>query len=111
MHRQIYISVNASVDSKIANLVMALSKFRHLETVDSCQGIGDMLAYVIFCCGSWREITDLIFRKLSPALYARLDGVVIFILTTNGHGYPLAEMRMPTRLIDDVTAVIDGLSP
>lgn len=68
-HKQVWAKVNAHVDEGVAPLVEALSRFRGVRTLESCQGNGNG-ASVWFVCGEdgkWRTIEFAEF--LGPKLW------------------------------------------
>ncbi len=77
VHEQIWVKVNAPVDSGIAGVVAALAEFDTLETVESCEGTEGTPAWVCFRYGSywdrpWRPLAEFVLGTLGPAL---LDAV------------------------------------
>jgi len=87
-HKQVFVKVNAHVDSQIAGLVSALSLFPKLETIESCQGSDQQSAWICFYYGNywdhpWRDLATFIFEYLAPRLIRKVgDDVSIRIQVT-----------------------------
>jgi len=73
MHREVQVKVNAFVDEGIAPLITALNEFERVETVDSCQGYGDQLAYTYFRFRGTAGEFLAFLQELSVTLGTRLD--------------------------------------
>lgn len=73
--------MNALVDSDIKGLVEALSGFRELQTIESCQDIGNGSAWVSFQYGSSSEDLGLfIISRLGPKIIEAVgDGADISV--------------------------------
>lgn len=70
LHDQVWVKVNAPIDSKIAPLVSILSQVEGLETIESCEGDSgkDSPAYVYFWYGDWQTISEFSFDIIAQAI-------------------------------------------
>ena len=78
-HPQVWARVNAHVDEGVADLISALSRFKGLRTLESCQGEPDGAAWACFVVGAnvgWRPLADLVLGYLGPALASDLGDMV-----------------------------------
>jgi len=109
-HNQIVVKVNAEVDEQIAPLVSALSDFEGVLTLDSCQGDGDLMAYVYFTrCGTSRDLlwfVDELAAILNARLAARENEYEVRLEWTAGTEKPLAVLRTRPDYIDELAAAL-----
>jgi len=100
------------VDEGISNVVLALSEFPRLETVEGCEGSSDRWAWVCFRYGAywecgWTELWDFVLGYLAPGLVRAVgDDVNVRIqVTPSGQIFgelstrPGAEYRVETALL------------
>lgn len=76
-HIQTFVKVNVPVDKGIKDLIEALSKFPHLQAIESCENIGNETAWICFRYGShWEysgsELINFIFKYLGPKMINKL---------------------------------------
>ena len=87
-HEQITIKVNSHVDKGVSGIVLALSGFLNLETIESCEGNINQGPWVCFRYGSywkhpWRELADFVLGYLAPRLGESIgDDASVRIQTT-----------------------------
>jgi hypothetical protein len=92
-HEQIWVKVNAPVDSGVAEIVSALNCVEGLETLQSCQGdAGGKNGYVYFTCGDWRDICNFVFQKIGPILKSRVDDDATLIVEATSADTPMAKL-------------------
>jgi hypothetical protein len=92
-HEQVWVKVNAPVDSGVAELVSILNSVDGLETLQSCQGDpGKRDGYVYFSCGDWRTMSEFIFQKIGPVLKNRLDEDARLIVEATSADSPMAKL-------------------
>jgi hypothetical protein len=73
IHDQTWVKVNAPVDAGISGLISALSAFRLLETIESCEGHNGNASWISFRFGSywehpWRDLANFVLGYLVPKL-------------------------------------------
>ncbi len=112
-HVEIFVKVNARVDSGVAPLVDALSSIPGLETLESCQGDPpDRMAYVFFRLGSWRDIGALLFDRLLSAIDADLRADVSLSMqaydTDHARGRIAVRPAAIPALVDAIEAATDN---
>lgn len=84
-----WVKVNVPVDSGIKGIVLALSDFPKLETVESCEGHSGEGAWVCFFYGSywknpWQELSFFVLEYLAPRLIKLVgDDVSVKIQVTS----------------------------
>lgn len=72
-HRRKWVKVNVPVDAALEELVSVLGAFPRLQTIESCQGMGQRPAWVCFTYGnvwehSWRDLASFVLGYLGPGL-------------------------------------------
>lgn len=112
-HDQVWIKVNAPVDSGIAALITALSTFPKLQTIESCQGI-DGWAWVCFVYGKhwehpWEELAQFVLGFLGPKLAHELGDRVRVSLQVTEAGQIRAEMAVNAVTIPATVKVLNEL--
>ena len=116
-HEQTWVKVNARVDTGIAELVAALSRFPKLETTESCQGNeGRSDAFVLFWYGPywadpWHGICEFAFGFLLPRL-RHLVGRDVARITLSLHpaGFVEGAFNVHAGSIERVTAALNALA-
>ncbi len=99
-HKQVWVRVNAPVDSGVARIVELLNSIPKLQTVDSCQGIpGQKLAHVYFYYGDWKRISRFVFHKLRPI--GKCASVEVF----NG-SLPLGKLSFEMKATTKVASIL-----
>jgi len=89
-HERTWVKVNTVVDAGIAEIVAELGQYRHLQTLESCQGgmteAGiERPAWVCFRYGdywddSWRPAAEFAFGVLGPELASAVgDGASVLL--------------------------------
>jgi len=89
-HQRAWVKVNAVVDAGIAEIVAELGQYRHLQTMESCQGGFteggiERPAWVCFRYGdywhhSWRPAAEFVLGVLGPALAEAVgDGASVLL--------------------------------
>ncbi len=87
-HKQRWVKVNVPIDSGIHEIVLALSSFPRLETIESCEGGKGCGPWICFRYGSywehpWKELVDFILGYFAPCLGAIVgDDASVRIQTT-----------------------------
>ena len=114
MHKQVWAKVNVPVDSKIVELVEALSAFPMLETLESCQGQEDEPARVCFLYGDYwshpsRDIAEFGLEFLAPGLAAEIGDDAHLYLELNGSGITQGNLVVRAGAIQQVTKALRQL--
>jgi len=73
-HQTLEIKVNASVDIRIAPLIIALNRIKGIYTIDSCQGDANESAYVYFKYGSSPKELAIFCVVLAEKLNLSIQG-------------------------------------
>ena len=77
MHREIEVDIGemwaVPIDEGIVDLVRLLNQIPNIKTVSSCQGATGHMAYIHFVCGDWREVSQVVFGVLEPAVHEMED--------------------------------------
>jgi len=112
-HDQVWIKVNAPVDSGIAALIAALSAFPKLQTIESCQGINGW-AWVCFVYGKhwekpWQELADFVLGFLGPRLAQELGDRIRVSLQVTEAGQVRAEMDVNSAAIPATVKLLNEL--
>ena len=111
VHSQTFVKVNAPVDDGVADLVLALSEFPALETIENCQGDGVEPAWVGFWYGNdWRALSEFVLGFLAPNLQSRVGDSADVMIKATEYGRPRGEIvvrpgNMPQ--IVEVVATLD----
>lgn len=107
-HQQVWVKVNAPVDQGIARVVAALSRLDHLHTLDSCEGIkGSKPAHVYFNYGDWREIGELMFERIGPALWGKCGDQAIVSLEIFNESIPMGKISFDKESTDIVASLLE----
>ena len=116
-HAEVLLKVNAWADSGVAPLVESLNLFGNVETLDSCEGVGDSPAYVYFkcCAGSTApriEETCRFVIWLSSALRDQPDPLTDYRLRLEwlDSEEPMAELTVKRDYVLRLAAKIRALS-
>ncbi|MGH9257940.1 MAG: hypothetical protein ACRD3C_25550 [Vicinamibacterales bacterium] len=91
-HPQVWVKVNALVDTGVAEIVSLLNQVPHLRTIDSCQGGPGHLAHVCFYMGDWKQIGEFLFEKLLPELAPAGEDVRLSVEVFN-NSEPMGSLR------------------
>src|SRR5208282_2848511 len=89
-HEQVWAKVNAPVDRGVVGLVEALSLFRGLETVESCEGNDREAVWICFRYGRywvqpWQELAEFVFEFLAPRLLQKVgDNATVIVRPREG---------------------------
>lgn len=89
-HERTWVKVNAVVDAGIAEIVAELGQYRHLQTLESCQGGKtedgvEHPAWVCFRYGDywespWRAASEFVLGVLGPELAGKVgDGASVLL--------------------------------
>ena len=109
-HEQVWVKVNAPVDRGIARVVSALNRMEGLRTIDSCEGIsGAKQAHIYFNYGDWRQIGELVFDRIGPALWGKLGDEAIVSLEIFNESEPLGKLSFDKEATDVVASLLDEL--
>lgn len=109
-HQQVWVKVNAPVDRGIAKVVSILCRLEHLHTIDSCEGIaGSAPAHVYFTCGDWREIGELLFERIGPALWDRFGNEAVVSLEVFNESAPMGKLSFDKEATGIVASLLDAL--
>ena len=92
-HTQVWVKVNAPVDSGVAEIVSILNSVEGLETLQSCQGDpGERDAYLYFSFGDWQNMCAFAFQRIGPALKRDVDEDVRLVVEATEGDSPLAKL-------------------
>jgi hypothetical protein len=109
-HDQVWVKVNAPVDAGIAEVVSILNRFEGLYTLDSCEGIaGEKPAHVYFNYGDWRQIGDLMFDHIGPALFSKFGNEAIVSLEVFNGSEPMGKLSFDKEATCDVASLLERL--
>ncbi len=95
-HSRAWVKVNAVVDAGIAEIVAELGQYRHLQTLESCQG-GiteggiERPAWVCFRYGEywehpWRAAAEFVLGVLGPELSQHVGDGPSILMRVTPHG-------------------------
>ncbi len=106
-HEQVWIKVNAPVDSGVAELVSLLNSVDGLETLQSCQGEpGKRDGYVYFACGDWNRMCQFVFQEIGPPLKSKVDDDVKLIVEATSADAPMAKLSFKAEAADIVVSAL-----
>jgi hypothetical protein len=107
-HEQVWVKVNAPVDSGVAEIVSILNSVEGLQTLQSCQGDpGGREGYVYFFFGNWQSVCRFIFERIGPAVKQRADEeAAITIEATMAEEEPMAKLSFKTEAINMVVSAL-----
>lgn len=108
-HDQVWVKVNAQVDSGMAEIVSLLNEIEGLQTIESCQGQGDRLAFVYFYYGDWDKICGLVFGELAPELCRQVDETVSLAVEVFNGSFPLGKLKFSSEATGKVASVLKTL--
>lgn len=99
MHKQKWAKVNVPVDEGIKELVEALSEFPKLQTIESCEDVGNGTAWVCFWYGnhwknSWEELAEFVLGYLGKELKKELGEDMNLSIQVNNGGLPQGELEV-----------------
>jgi len=102
-HTQTWAKVNVPVDAGMREIVEALSAFKQLQTVESCENIHEW-AWVTFVYGNywdkpWQDLAEFVFGFLGPHLTSELGDRVRISMHVTEAGLYRAEMAVKTAAI------------
>jgi hypothetical protein len=103
-HRQVWVKVNAPVDSGVADIISLLSEVPQLQTIDSCQGEEDDYAFVHFYLGDWKTTGKFIFDFLEPAL-RKIDDTEVSLKVFNASD-PSGKIRFRAESKEEVHSAL-----
>jgi hypothetical protein len=116
IHKQEFAQVNVPVDKGVAGLISALSLFKQLETVESCEGKNGEGAWVCFRYGPywkdhWKPLAEFVLGFLAPNLASLVGDSAEFRLraTTDGEEV-LGELSVRPEAIMEVEAAVRELA-
>ena len=114
-HDQVVVQVNVLVDSGIAPLIRALSKFPKLQTLESCQGDAMTPAWVCFYYGDdegrrWRPLAEFVLEHLGPWLLDKVGDSAEVSVHRNGVGMPQGELIVRPGTIKAVVTALTSLA-
>ena len=104
-HSQVWVKVNAPVDSGLAELVTVLNLIDGLQTIESCQGHREY-GFIYFEYGNWRQLGWLIFERLFPFLWKIVGPDISISMSTCALNTPRAEMRFRVEAIGKITSAL-----
>ncbi len=113
MHAQTWVKVNVPVDAGMKEIIEALSAFRRLQTVESCENINEW-AWVTFVYGShwerpWEDLAQFVFGFLGPQLTSKLGDRVRVSVHLTEAGLYRAEMAVCTAAIPATVKLLTTL--
>lgn len=110
-HAQVWVKVNAPVDSGMAEIVEILNSVAGLETLQSCQGEpGEREAYVYFFCGDWKRVGRLVFEEIGPVIKQRADEDATLTVEATSSNLPMAKLSFRAEATSMViSALKEGL--
>ena len=106
-HSQVWLKVNAPVDSGVAEIVAILNSVDGLETLQSCQGDpGNKDGYVYFACGDWKKISRFVFEQIGPPLKRKLDDDAVLTIEATSADFPMAKLSFRAEAADMVVSAL-----
>ncbi len=113
-HTQTWVKVNAPVDSGMADLINALSKFSNLQTIESCEDIKEW-AWVTFVYGNywnrpWEDLAKFVFGFLGPHFASEMGDRVRLSMHVTEAGLYRAEMAVQISAIPTAVKFVLKLS-
>ena len=120
-HRQMFVKVNVPVDVGVSDLIVALSEFPRLQTIESCQGEGSRPGnrnsdpWVCFRYGNywehpWKELANFIFDYLGPKLVQELGDRVSVVVRLTECGDVQAELWIRPGALEKTIATLERLA-
>lgn len=114
-HAQVWVKVNTHVDEGVRELVQALSEFRGLRTIESCQGHQGEAAWVCFFVGQdredeWPALTDLLLGNVGPALARELGDLAHVSIHVMETGLVQGELTVRPDAMDDTVRLLRRLA-
>lgn len=110
-HTEIFVKVNAPVDSGVAPLVEALSFIPELETLESCEGEPDgKMAYVFFRYRDWHATGKLLFERILGGMSEDLRADVSVSLTAYDTDHAQGRIAVQQAAIPALVDVIKAVS-
>jgi len=107
-HEQVWVKVNAPVDRGIARTVSILNRLNGLHTIDSCEGIaGSKSAHVYFNYGDWRQIGQLMFETIGPAIWGRFGNDAVVSLEIFNESEPMGKLSFDKEATNVVASLLD----
>ena len=104
-HKQVWVKVNAPVDSSLAKLVTVLNLIDGLQTIESCQGYREY-GFIYFEYGNWKQLGWLIFERLFPFLWKSVGPDISISMSTCALNNPRAEMRFRVEAVRKITSAL-----
>lgn len=103
-HQQVWTKVNVPVDIEIKPLIDALALFPELQTVESCQKIGNGKAWVCFVYGrywehGWRDMANFVLGFFGSELYKLVDNTAVVQITVVSEQSIYGELTVPPEQI------------
>jgi hypothetical protein len=114
-HNQTWVKVNAPVDQGIEGLVVALSMFPSLETIESCEGTEGQGAWICFRYGaywehSWHDLADFVLGYLAPRLTETVGDDANLRIQTKPSGNVFGELSVRPEAISKVETALRDLA-
>lgn len=115
MHKQTWVKVNAPVDKGIKELVVALSAFPKLQTIESCQGEGEG-AWVCFWYGDYwsekphKDLADFVLGYLAPRLHEELGDSIVISIRVDSAGIPQGDFTVRPGALPNTLKVLRSLA-
>lgn len=115
MHTQTWAKVNVPVDKGIQGLVSALSLFRELETVESCESTGNDGAWVCFRYGAywrhpWHDLADFVLGYMAPSLREKVGDDASVRIQATPSGQVLGELSVRPEAVSNVETALRELA-
>lgn len=106
-HEQVWLKVNARVDSGVSEIVSLPNSVDGLETLQSCQGDpGGREGYVYFACGEWKSLCGLIFERIGPVLKQRADEDASLTVEATNADEPMAKLSFRAEATNVVASAL-----
>ena len=98
-HDSEWVKVNVPVDKGIKGIISALSEYKYLETVESCEGDNICGPWVCFKYGSyweneWHELANFVLDFLMPHLNSLVGDDVSLKIQTTPSGNVFGELSI-----------------
>ena len=112
-HPQVWAKVNTHVDEGVVDLISALSRFKGLRTLESCQGEPGGAAWVCFVVGAnggGGSLANLVLDCIGPALVSELGDTVGVSIHVTEAGQAQGELTVRSKVMSDTVSLLLTLS-
>lgn len=113
-HTQTWAKVNAPVDEGIRGIVEALSGFRSLETIESCEAKTGHGPWVCFRYGAywkhpWRDLANFVLGYMAPRLAQMVGDSASLRLQTTPSGQVFGELLVRPEAVSKIETALGQL--